>query len=327
MFRKVAIICLMVLSCTNTQANSELNNLMQQLVASGQIVGGVVGVYEQGKTDYYSFGRTGLSDEKPGKRTDYPIASVTKVFTATLLAEAVVEGKVKLNDLVAGHYGLTYQALATHTASFPSNPPPFIKKPDDVYQRFFQHWKPKHKIGSNYHYSNFAFELLAYQITQIYKQPYQVVLKDNILKPLKMKDTATIVAYNKNKIAKGYHENGQVVNLERQPWNGIGFLVSSARDLMRFAKANLGVQPALQLTHQPYFTRTANLKQGLAWDIHQKNGQTILSKSGGQPGYGAFIGFNPNQNKAIVVVLSKVDNPQAKVVNRVVKVARGQVFG
>src|SRR5437588_6073830 len=62
-------------------------------------VGVSVGVYINDKTFIYNYGTTQKGKNiKPTNSTIYEIGSVTKTFTGILLAQAIVDKKVKIND-------------------------------------------------------------------------------------------------------------------------------------------------------------------------------------------------------------------------------------
>jgi len=104
--------------------------------SSQQAVGVSIGIFKDGKTDTYNRGTIEKGKAKPPTaRTLYPIASITKTFTGTLLAQAVIEKKVKFDDDVRkyldGDYSnLEFQGrpiqlgyLVNHNSGLPFNLP------------------------------------------------------------------------------------------------------------------------------------------------------------------------------------------------------------
>src|SRR5687767_5467976 len=92
-------------------------------------MGIVVGVLDEKGPRVVAYGDTGGSDRRPlNGDTAFEIASVTKVFTALLLADMVRTGDLALTDRVAKYLphsngrSMTLVDLATHTAGLPFMP-------------------------------------------------------------------------------------------------------------------------------------------------------------------------------------------------------------
>jgi D-alanyl-D-alanine-carboxypeptidase/D-alanyl-D-alanine-endopeptidase len=76
-------------------------------------VGLSAGVIQAGKTCSYHFGTVSKHlRQLANDRTLYPIASLTKTFTGTLLAQAQCEGKLKLDDDIRNYLDGDYPNLA-----------------------------------------------------------------------------------------------------------------------------------------------------------------------------------------------------------------------
>ena len=95
----------------------------------------VIAFYQKGKESVQGFGKVdNLNPNPPNARTIFEIGSVTKIFTATLLAEMFDDGAVKPDDHISlflpkdvhsprlnGHE-ITLVNLATHTSGLPRLP-------------------------------------------------------------------------------------------------------------------------------------------------------------------------------------------------------------
>jgi D-alanyl-D-alanine-carboxypeptidase/D-alanyl-D-alanine-endopeptidase len=101
---------------------------------AGKHVAVVVGVRADGETR--TLGRGRIADDRPvapAGDTIFEIGSITKVFTATVLAEMALEGLVSLDDPVQRYLPagvelpvrgrpITLANLATHTSGLPGLP-------------------------------------------------------------------------------------------------------------------------------------------------------------------------------------------------------------
>jgi serine-type D-Ala-D-Ala carboxypeptidase/endopeptidase len=101
----------------------------------GQGVGIVVGTLTAEGRSFAGFGRTSLDgDEKPNAQTIFEIGSISKVFTALLLADMVERGKLNMDDPVGKYLPetvtvpaydgkqITLADLVTHTSGLPLMP-------------------------------------------------------------------------------------------------------------------------------------------------------------------------------------------------------------
>lgn len=328
--------------CRPTDPNSAINLFMQKQVDDQNIVGGVVAYYHNGRTEFFSFGRLSKTDpRKPNLLTTYRIASITKVFTATLLATSVAHDTVNLTTPVDNYLPriavlqpsvvgkINFQELATHTASFPHKKPKNINSEATFFTEFLNNWAPEeYAIGTHYEYSNLGFEFLAYLLTKINNESYQLLLSEHITKPLFMNDTASIVDKDfRYPLAVGYKRDGTVITDDKTSWNNIGYLTSNAEDLMQFIKANLHVTPipeelskAFTLTQKSYFQVTPAQYQGLGWQISKittPNGViTVYDKNGAIPGYSGYIGFN-RDTKSGIVILTNYQKSDFDITNKI----------
>src|SRR6185312_591196 len=83
------------------------------LVACPQSVGISIGVCRGGRSWRFNYGRVAPgADTAPRSDTLYAIASITKTFTGTLLAQAQLEGRLKLDDDIRRYLDGDYPNLA-----------------------------------------------------------------------------------------------------------------------------------------------------------------------------------------------------------------------
>lgn len=81
-----------------TPTDSAIAAIVQDRVATRRSVGLVVATVDRGKTTVFTAGSSGTNGLALGVNTVFEIGSITKVFTAALLADMVARGEVKLED-------------------------------------------------------------------------------------------------------------------------------------------------------------------------------------------------------------------------------------
>jgi len=122
-------------------ALAPLRALLDSAVAAGAAPGAVVAVSSHGARFVYGAGRLGLADPtRPGGRTVYDLASLTKVVATTTLAmQAVSEGKLDLDAPVQrylpefrgpGKERVTIRHLLTHSSGLRADRPLWRETPN-----------------------------------------------------------------------------------------------------------------------------------------------------------------------------------------------------
>ena len=137
---------------------------VQERIAAGTYQTLVFGVVDGDKSEVVTFGQLD-NGKAPDGDTVYEIGSVTKTFTATLLARAVLSGRVTLDTAVAqllpdfkipsrGGKEITLGELATQHSGLPREASNLL--PNDFAM-------PRNP-GAAYEYSNLGFGLLGYAL-------------------------------------------------------------------------------------------------------------------------------------------------------------------
>ncbi|EHR49140.1 penicillin-binding protein, beta-lactamase class C [Saccharomonospora marina XMU15] len=208
---------------------------------------------------------------EPRQRGRFRIASVSKTFTATLVLQLVQEGRIGLDDPVAGHLPgllpypepITVRQLLQHTSGLPRDLPPelgwqslpevdterFVSlTPEQVVRSATADTPLRFEPGTSWAYSNIGYTVLAMLVEKITKQPIEVALADRILRPLRLFDTELVrdQPLLTRAAGHGYEQLYQpprgltdvtVYNYSR--YFGSGSMVSTTTDVNRFFRALL----------------------------------------------------------------------------------------
>ncbi|MFC4819956.1 serine hydrolase domain-containing protein [Dokdonella ginsengisoli] len=230
---------------------------------------GSIRIVRPGKPDYVrSFGLANLAFEVPNRtHTKYRIASITKLFTATLILQLRDRGRLDLDRPIraylpdyAGRGGdtITVQQLLNHTSGLPNfdqvaeatdairDGLPTYQKPytsDQLLAKFCS-GDPLHAPGTTFDYNNGDYVVLGKIVERLYGQPYEHVLRERILDPLRMKDSgflhqADVVAG----LADTYfrHDDRKTLSPDLpvypENWYAAGALYSTTADLATFSRA------------------------------------------------------------------------------------------
>jgi CubicO group peptidase (beta-lactamase class C family) len=304
----------------------------QERIAEGTYQTLVFGVVDGDKTEVVAFGK--LDDGKtPDADTVYEIGSVTKTFTATLLARAVLSGRVTLDTPVAqllpdfkipsrSGKEITLGDLATQHSGLPRMPSNFLPKdPANPYadydaaklKAFLAGYRLPRDAGAVYEYSNLGFGLLGYALAQLEHTTYGAVLDDEILKRLAMTMSGNSMTISgtvftdvmRAHLAPGHDGAGKAAkNWEIDALAGAGAIRSTTNDMLRYLKANMGIDQsplaaAMKLAQQPRSDMTKTIRIGLAWMTTDKG---IVWHNGMTGGYGSFLGFTADGRRGVVIL-------------------------
>jgi len=244
----------------------------------------------------------------------YEIGSITKVFTAVLLADMVERGEVALADPVSkflpktvkvperGGKQITLLDLATHKSGLPRLPlnlkPKDAANPyadytvEDLYS-FLNGYSLPREIGATYEYSNLGVGLLGHVLSLRAGKEYEVLLRERVLTPLGMEATGIAV---KGAIVPGHDEKLRPVkNWDLPTLAGAGALRSNVKEMLLFAGAACGGRTTKL---DAAFARTRG-PVALVW---AKNGEDVFTHGGGTGGYRSFLACSMKTGAASVVL-------------------------
>lgn len=321
-------------------APQSIQTIVENAIPREQVVGMSIGVVVGDKTYFFNYGYQNKRNRKKiSENTIFEIGSVTKTFTGTLLALANNEGVLQLNDVIDNYLPepmslhpqmrnqITFVNLATHTSGLPRALGSGISH--ITYEQFIERlrrWHSPFLPGTRAQYSNTGFQILGYLVSLAYGKSYEELLQSKIASPLNMSSTALQIA-NELLLADGHDKNkNEIHKLERNPWNGIGVIHSTTKDLARFLIPFLKERPsspledAIHLVKQQHFISSPQAASGLGLSIKVKQvGDSLVrqyAKNGATPGYSSFIGFIPQFGIGIVV-LSNTRHRVTKVGNTI----------
>ena len=290
--------------------------LTERIDARKQAVGIVAGVIDPAGRRVIAHGKLAAGDTRtPDGDTVFEIGSVTKVFTALLLADMVARGEVALDDPVSkylpqevrmprrGGRDITLQDLATHTSGLPRLPSPFTPKNpanpyadysvEDLY-RFLSSHELRRDIGSQYEYSNLGGGLLGHVLARRAGMDYESLVRARITGPLGMNDTRiALTPQMQSRLASGHNERlAPVANWDLPTLAGAGALRSTVNDLLKFVAVPLGdsnrplakAMSAMLAVRRP--TGAPTLEIALGWHVAKRGGREIIWHNGGTGGYG-----------------------------------------
>lgn len=319
-----------------TDIDKKVDSAARKYIQKANTVGLAIGVIDNGTTSTYGYGETVKGNGKiPNADIFFELGSITKTFTAILLAHYVNEGKVSLRDPIRKYLpdsvaanpqlaSITLLELCNHTSGLerlPDNLIPHATDPLNPYKdytkellyAYLKTCKLKSQPGTQYAYSNLGVGLLGSILETISQKPYEEMVREIICKPLGMFSTGQYLnPLAMPRFVQVYNAGG----VATPPWEfdvlaPCGALRSTLNDMLLYAKANLHpgndkLGRAIELSHHITFTK--DVKIAMAWHIITVNGVDYIFHNGGTNGSSSFMAFNTTKNIAVIVLSNAVES-------------------
>ena len=297
------------------------------------IVAGILDVSGRG---LISYGRPDTPDERSlDGDTVFEIGSITKVFTALLLADMVQRGEVALTDPVArylpaeakmperGGKAITLVDLATYSSGLPNMPGNLHPKdPANLFAdytleqlySFLSNYTLLFDPGLHYEYANLGFGLLGHALARRADQSYEDLVIARICEPLGLESTRiTLTPSMRARKARGHDVHHRPTPEWVMPTlAGAGALNSTANDLFIFlenclGRRNTSLAPALTMMLDTRRLGQPGMIAALGWFISTQHSDEIVSHAGGTHGFSSFVAFSTISRRGCVVLSNGQD--------------------
>lgn len=291
--------------------------------------GVVVAVVDGDAVSFDARGRSG-SSVTLDETTCFEIGSVTKTFTALVLADMVERDEVALDAPLAtflpasgAKASITLLDLATHTAGLPrlppnlrlvlrallSHPDPYRGLTDADLERALRRTRLRGPVGSRFRYSNYGFALLGLALARGAGRRWAQLVVERVCTPLGLDETRPALDANlAARAARGHDRFGVPV----RDWDfgaiaPAGALHSTARDMARYVRALIDPSATplagpLAAVQRPRRRRNERDEIGLAWLVRATADGTVTWHNGGTGGSGSFVGFDAGACRGVVVL-------------------------
>jgi len=292
LFLLVLMLLVLASSCKQEDEIPEFNSMQEEvdyLMEKYVRMGAAIAIIDS-RQELHTYFYGQLSENNPSPPDEnslFEIGSMTKTFTATLLAGKVLEGEVSLDDPVQDYLPgeevtipdwegipIRLRHLATHTSGLPrvaresGQPKPEGYDPNNPYGAYttehvydyLNNWCTlEFEPGTGYSYSNTGAGLLGHVLGLEDGTSYNQLLSREILEPLGMLSTTLdLEAEQIPFLAPGHDERLDSVQnyTAHDIYEGAGFIKSSLRDMILYLKANMGLigdGSAYELSQQVYY--------------------------------------------------------------------------
>lgn len=252
---KNQIVCLLLLVSSyffsQTVAPEKLDHYFSD-IEKNNIGVGSLSIFKNGKEVYTkNFGQKNIPGLTYNQNTRYQVGSITKMITAVLIFKLIEENKLHLEDKLSEFFpeipnsnAITIKNLLEHTSGLGS----YVVKDGEVWvtekasdQKIMdliiqqgKSFEPGEKVA----YSNSAYYLLTKILEKKRQKPFHEILYSEIIKPLGLKNLASIRSDRKNVFLPYQYEKGswKVLKKEIDLLNviGVGDISATPYDLNIF---------------------------------------------------------------------------------------------
>lgn len=341
-----------------------LENHVDTLLATSNLNGLSIGIYQDGKTYKLHKGQLIMgANSLPNDETLYEIASLTKTFAGTLLAQAIVEGKVNIQDDIRQYLDgdfpnlsyegqpITFAHLVTHNSRlpflFPHTPDLFEESDNEkivtrinaltqnLSKETFLAELAKYQLdtlpGSGFSYSNAGANLLGYCLENIYQKDFEELLKSFITNSLEMNNTYVQLPLEKQVLlASGYSEEGKLMPFfAKKDMNADGGIKSTLPDMLKYMAFHLNEKnPVAKQAHEELLGgKFGAFENALFWQMFKsENGERKIFQNGGAPGTSSWMTFIPEQNFGVFVVTNTAGPNVHQQLNELTEKVMGDVL-
>jgi CubicO group peptidase (beta-lactamase class C family) len=284
-----------------------------------------VGILKNDTVYFYNYGEIKTnSNILATKNSIYEIGSISKTFCGNLLAQAIIEKKINLDDdirkylkgnlknLQFNNQPILIKHLANHSSGLPRLPEDLFHQKNFNIKNPYSNYTNKQMLnylstitlnktpGSENEYSNLGVGLLGYILEQVYQKTFSELITEKIKAPLKMKNTG-VQKIKPDSILIGYENGKEVLNWQFTCLEAAGSIYSTTEDMMEYVKNNLQKNIYKELEHGVTFN--TGHKIALTWHfLKRKNDPELIWHNGATGGFSSFIGLIKEKNTGFIVL-------------------------
>ncbi len=310
--------------------SKKIDSIIKDSYQNNPDVGISVGFIHNNEEYYTAYGKVNKESQIDiNKNSVFEIASITKLLTSNLIAQAVIDNKINLDDFMDDYLPKDYvldknlinkikiSDLASHQSGLPDLDFGKLIKLDPQQPVNSITKKTLTTIINNctalidygqYRYSTIGYTLLGQILEKVYGKSYDDIIREKIIDPLQMTNTLTKDFNVKNKTT-GYNPNGGVQDFFK--WNitaSAGLVKSNASDMITFIKVVLNKENTIAkaaIIAEKIFYKDENREMGLGTNIMTDDKNTIYLKSGDSMGQSSIICYNRVENWGIIILLNQ----------------------
>jgi CubicO group peptidase (beta-lactamase class C family) len=328
-----------------TDILKDYNEYVEKVLQDWHIPGAAIAIVKEDKVIYAKgFGLRNVNESLPvNKETLFPIASLTKAFTATAAGALVEEGHLQWDDPVIKHlpgfrladnYATTHvtvKDLLIHSSGLPGHDAVWFKSglsKDEIINRI-PYLKLNHAPGRCWQYNNMLYIIAGKVIEELSGIKWDDCIREKILNPLNMQNTGFLLdelQQQKDFSLPYEYKNNKIKQI---PFNDLenigpaGCMYSNVLDMSDWLIFNInkgefqGKQVLSPVTlyqiHFPAIVRPDPVVYkeffytfyAPGWGITSYRGYNIIVHEGEIDGFRTHASFMPDEKTGIVILTNR----------------------
>jgi len=295
------------------------------------------------------YGLADIKKKTPAtSETIYSICSITKLFTSIAVMQLYEQGKLRLDDSLSTFLPeyeirqqfsdsgpITIRSLLTHSSGLPresefpywSGPEFNFPTKEQIAEKLDQQ-ETLYPASTYFQYSNLGMTLLGEVVEKVSGKPYDVYVREHILKPLRLTNTFIGLpeALWGTRLATGYASINRQGTRDMLPLFDVKGITpaagysSTVLDLAQFAawqfrlltnggKEILKAATLKEMQRVHWVDPDWKVHWGLGFVVFQNNGRTLTGHWGSCPGYRSILLMEPKEKLAFIVLINAMENP------------------
>ena len=260
----------------------------------------------------------------------FQLGSISKVYTATLIARLVQAGRLtvdaRVRDIVpefclatpAAADRITVRQLLSHTSGLDGDFYRDTGRGDDCLARYVEQCAELdlvHPVGEAMSYSNAGYGVLGRMVERLTGTTWDAALAHWVLGPLSVPRTGTLPEGMLRFRAAVGHDGEPPVPVERlvlpRSIGPAGGVWASAADVLALARLHL-TDPTLKWLREPQAEvpdEGRPIRRALGWIQYGWDGREVFGHDGETPGQFAFLRIVPDRQLAVALLTNGYSNP------------------
>lgn len=329
--------CVLAQNINKEKLDSLFNILEENQKAMGTVV------ISQGGAEVYhkSIGFSVYSDDEKiaaDENTKYRIASVSKIFTATLIFQLIEAGKLSLTSTLSAYFPnipnsklITVSELLSHRTGLQNFRTVAGRRKNKTHEQMLAiivKSKIEFPPNSEASYSNVNFLLLGYIIEKIYNRAYKDILYDKIISKLGLQNTyygsKPDIKNNESYSYKFKNKWRHHLESNMSIAGGSGGIVSTPSDLTHFMEALF----LNKLINQKSLSEMTTPRDGYGLGILQLPfySKTVFGYYGGIDAYSSLLAYFPADSLAIAFCSNGLAYPIENIISGALNIYFGREY-